>query len=128
MFFPEQAFGYAQAEWAKRKARLSGIDHERSLNRVLSFYETFKPVVLEVLQSRLPIWASPHREHFERLRAEVGFVTIFQTMTGEVPVECLVSLQPVVSKGKDHAQSTRSRTKPPSTRMRSSSQWRGSKD
>jgi len=126
VFFPEQAFGYAQSEWAKRKARLSGLDHQRSLNRVLSFYERFNPVILEVLKDRRPIWAPPHREHFERLRAEAGPETILQMITGEEQVGCTVPQQAVASEGKDPAQSTRSRTKELPTRTRPTSRRRGS--
>ena len=90
VFFPSYEFNYAQSEWAKRKARLSGIDHERSLNRVLSFYKAYKPVILKVLTSRVPIWASPHREHFERLHAKVGVDIILQMFTGEAQVARLV--------------------------------------
>jgi hypothetical protein len=89
VFFSGQEYNYAQAEWAKRQGRLSRIDHERSLNRVLSFYTTYKPVILEVLKTRVPMWASPHREHFERLHAKVAPETIFQMMTGETQVTCM---------------------------------------
>lgn len=128
VFFPDQTFLYAQAEWRRREERLSGIDHERSLNRMLSFYERFKPVILEVLKDRRPIWASPHREHLERLRAEAGSKTILQMITGEEQVGCTVPQQPVASEGKDPAQSTRSRTKQPPTRRRTSSPRRGSRE
>ena len=127
VFFPKHRFNYAQSEWAKRKARLSGIDHERSLNRVLSFYATFKPVILEVLKTGVPMWASPHREHFEHLRVEVGFDTITQTMTGEKLVGRKVPQQPVASEGKDPSQSTRSRKKESPTRTRPVSRRRGTK-
>jgi len=128
VFFPDQTFLYAQAEWRRREERLSGIDHERSLNRVLSFHERFKPVIMEVLKSGLPIWAPPHREHFERLRAEAGPETILQMITGEDQVGCTVPQQPVASAGNDPSQSTRSRTKQPPTRTRTVSRRRGSKE
>lgn len=128
VFFPKYEFNYAQSEWAKRKARLSGIDHERSLNRVLSFYKAYKPVILEVLTSRVPIWASPHQEHFERLHAKVGPETIFQMMTGEAQVACLAPQQPVASERKDPPQSTRSQKKEAPTRTRTASQRRGSRE
>ena len=127
VFFPKQAFSYAQAEWARRKARFAKLDHERSLNRVLSFYERFNPVILEVLKDRRPIWAPPHREHFERLRAEAGPETILQMITGEVQVGCTVPQQPVASAGKDPSQSIRSRKKQPPTRTRTVSRRRGSR-
>jgi len=92
VFFSTHEPEYAVAEWTKRSRRLSGLDHERSLNRVLSFYERFKPVILEVLKSGLPIWASPHREHFERLRAEAGTEATFQTFNGEGQIKSLISL------------------------------------
>ena len=127
VFFPKYEFNYAQSEWAKRKARLSGIDHERSLNRVLSFYKAYRPVILKVLTSRVPMWASPHREHFERLHAKVGVATILQMFTGEAQVARKVLQQPVATEGNDHALSTQSRTKQPPTRRRTSSQRRGSR-
>lgn len=127
VFFPKQAFGYAQAEWARRKARFAKLDHERSLNRMLSFYQRFMPVILEVLKDRRPIWAPPHREHFERLRAEAGPETILQMITGEAQVGCIVPQQPVASEGKDSSQSTRSRTKQPPTRTRTVSRRRRSR-
>jgi hypothetical protein len=128
VFFPGQEYNYAQAEWAKRQGRLSGIDHERSLNRVLSFYTTYKPVILEVLKTRVPMWASPHREHFERLHAKVTPETIFQMMTGQEQVGCTVPQQPVASEGKGPSQSTRSRTKQPPTRTCTVSRRRGSRE
>ena len=127
VFFSTHAPEYAVAEWTKRSRRLSGIDHERSLNRVLSFYATYKPVILEVLSSRVPMWASPHREHFERLHAKAGPKTIFQTMTGEEPVEPVVPQQSVASEGKNPSQTTRSRTKQPPTRTRRVSRQRSAR-
>lgn len=91
VFFPNHGNEYAQAEWARREEHLSRFDHERSLNRVLSFYETYKPVIMEVLKSGEPMWASPHREHFEQLCAEAGVEAIFQTMTGEGQIKSLIS-------------------------------------
>lgn len=102
VFFPGHTFVNAQAEWAKRKGRLSKIDHERNLRRVLCFYETYKPVILEVLKSGVPIWASPHREQFEKLLAEAGIDSILQTITRN---EHMVLQQPVASEGKDNSQS-----------------------
>lgn len=128
VFFPKYEFNYAQSEWAKRKARLSGIDHERSLNRVLSFYKAYKPVILKVLTSRVPMWTTPHREHFERLHAKVGVDTILQMFTGEAQVARMVPQQPVASEGKDSSQLTRSRTTRPPRRTRPSSRRRGSRD
>jgi hypothetical protein len=127
VFFPKQTFVYAQAEWAKRKARLSRIDPDVRLNRLLTFYEKFNPVILEVLTSRVPMWASPHREHFERLCAEAGLDTILQMITGEEQVGRKVHQQPVASEGKDSAQSTRSRKKQPPTRTCTASRQRGSR-
>jgi hypothetical protein len=128
VFFPKQAFGYAQAEWARRKVRFAKQDHERSLNRVLSFYKAYRPVILKVLTSRVPMWASPHREHFEQLHAKVAPETIFQMMTGEEQGGRTVPQQPVASAGKDAAQSIRSRTKESPTRTHTASQRRGSKE
>jgi hypothetical protein len=127
VFFPGQAFGYAQAEWAKRKGRFSKIDPDLRLNRLRTFYERFNPVILEVLMSRVPMWASPHREHFERLCAEAGLMTIFQTIFGGEPVGHKVPQQSVASEGKDPSQSKRSRTKQPPTRTRTVSRRRRSR-
>lgn len=127
VFFPKHEFNYAQSEWAKRKARLSGIDHHRSLNQVLSFYKAYKPVILKVLTSRVPIWASHHREHFERVCGEAGLMTTFQTICGAKQVG-VVSPRLVASEGKDPAQSTQSRMKQSPTRTRTISRRRGSRD
>ena len=128
VFFPEQAFGYAQAEWAKRKARFAKLDHEESLNQVLSFYGRLEPVIMEVLKSGIPMWASPHREYVERLRAEPGFETMIQTVTGEGQVGSTVPKQPVASEGKGQSQSARSRTKESPTRTRTVLRRRGSRE
>jgi hypothetical protein len=128
VFFPKHAFGYAQAEWARRKARFAKLDHEESLNQALSFYGKLKPVILEVLKSGIPMWASPHREHVERLRAEPGFETMIQTMTGEGQIGRTVPQQPVASEGNDPAQSTLSRKKKSPTRTRPASRRRGSRE
>lgn len=128
VFFPAHVFNYAQSEWSKRKTRLSGMDHERSLNRVLSFYTAYKPVILKVLKSRVPMWISPHREHFKRLHAKIGTDTILQMFTGQaLVVRMLPQKQPVASQGKGPSPTTRSRTKQPPTRTRIVLRRRGSK-
>jgi hypothetical protein len=95
---------------------------------MLSFYKRFNPVILEVLKDKQPIWAPPHREHFERLRAEAGPETILQMITGEEQVGCTVPQQPVASEGKDPSQSTRSQKMEAPTRTRTVSRRRGSRE
>jgi len=56
----------AQAEWARRQESFSHFDNERRLSIALRFYEHYKPVILHVLQTGIPIWAPPHREEFEK--------------------------------------------------------------
>lgn len=52
---------YATAEYAKRKTYLKQFDDEERLDKVMAFYKAFKPVILDVLNTRTPIWAAPHR-------------------------------------------------------------------
>ena len=67
ILFPGKTYLEAQAEWARRQESFSHIDNERRLSIALRFYEHYKPVILHVLQTGIPIWAPPHREECEKL-------------------------------------------------------------
>jgi hypothetical protein len=66
ILFPGKTYLEAQAEWARRQEYFSHLDNERRLSIALRFYEHYKPVILNVLQTGIPIWAPPHREEFEK--------------------------------------------------------------
>jgi hypothetical protein len=67
IFFPEKTAPYVQSEWVRRKKQFARFDNEGRLTRLLHFYAKYQSVFAKVLQTRIPIWASPHREEFERL-------------------------------------------------------------
>ncbi len=66
ILFPGKKYMEAQAEWARRQESFSHFDNERRLSIALRFYEHYKPVILHVLQTGIPIWAPPHREECEK--------------------------------------------------------------
>jgi hypothetical protein len=77
VFFSNEIYIYAQSEWARRQGHLSRIDNQIRLKRLLRFYEDYESVILDVLSTRTPILASPHRQKFERLRSLQGDELVF---------------------------------------------------
>jgi hypothetical protein len=81
ILFPGKKFNVAQAEWARRQESFSHFDNERRLSIALRFYEHFKPVIVNVLQTGIPIWAPPHREECEKLTSVETLEKIFPETT-----------------------------------------------
>ncbi|MDN5941570.1 MAG: hypothetical protein L0H94_06790 [Nitrospira sp.] len=69
MFYPisEQSHGYAQSEYTKRKKFLGRFDAEIRLERLVSLYGRFQPVIHKVIESGTPLWAPPHREETQEI-------------------------------------------------------------
>ena len=67
ILFPGKTATYAQSEWARRKKQFAHFDNAFRLNRLVRFYSRYQPVIAKVLQTRIPIWATPHPEEFQRL-------------------------------------------------------------
>ena len=76
-----EVFGYqyAQAEYAKRKGYLGRYDGEIRLDKLIRTYGTFKPVIMEVLKSRTPMWAPPHREKAQKILNKLGIEEVLGT-------------------------------------------------
>lgn len=69
IFFPGKTAWYVQSEWVRRKKHFARFDNEGRLTRLLHFYTKYESVFAKVLQTRISILVTPHREEFERLAA-----------------------------------------------------------
>jgi hypothetical protein len=71
IFFPHtdrfSGFEYVQSEYAKRKGYLKRFDDGVRLEKVLRYYSIFKPLIIPVIESGVPIWATPHREKAQEI-------------------------------------------------------------
>ena len=59
IFFGKSTYAYAQAEWARRAVRFSRFDADAGLVNLCRLYIIFQPVILAVLETRIPIFHVP---------------------------------------------------------------------
>ncbi len=54
-------------KYAKRKTYLNRYDAGVRLEKVMRYYETFKPLIIPVIESGIPIWVTPHCEKAQKI-------------------------------------------------------------
>jgi hypothetical protein len=82
---PEKYYSHehAQGEYNKRKRYLARFDVHMQLEKVIQFYDMFKPIIRDVLQSGTPMWASPHREKAQEIINQRGSTEVLRLMTAQ---------------------------------------------
>lgn len=77
IFYGDPTYAYAQAEWSRRARRFARFDARASLVSLRRFYIIFRPVILAVLNTRIPMFMLPHRGEAEKLLAAADLNELF---------------------------------------------------
>jgi len=67
ILFPGMAYYETQPEWSSRRRFLIKFDNKRRLEFALHFFKHYKPVILKVLNTGIPMWSTHYREEVQGL-------------------------------------------------------------